>query len=53
MTPLTIAKLSVGLAGVIVWGFGVRTGDQRINWIGIALLAVALALRFVKPRPKP
>jgi hypothetical protein len=52
MTPLTIAKLAVAFAGVIVWGVGVRTGDQRINWVGIALLAVALALRFVKDRPK-
>jgi hypothetical protein len=52
MTPLTVAKLAVGLAGVIVWGVGVRTGDQRINWVGITLLAVALALRFVKPRPR-
>ncbi|MCU0648226.1 MAG: hypothetical protein MUF00_09545 [Gemmatimonadaceae bacterium] len=50
---MTIAKLAVGLAAVIVWGFGVRTEDSRIRWAGIALLVVALALRFVKRRPRP
>lgn len=52
MTPLTVAKLAVALAAVIVWGLGVRIDDPRIRWVGIALLTVALALRFVKARPK-
>ncbi len=53
MTPMTIAKLAVSLAAVLVWGVGVRYDDPRLRWVGIALLALALALRFVRPRPRP
>lgn len=50
MTPLTRIKLLVAAAGVSVWGIGVRQGDDRLRWAGIALLAVAFLLRLVRDR---
>ena len=48
---LTHAKLALAAAGLVIWGFGVQTGDSRANWLGIGMLAAAAVLRFFKPRP--
>ena len=50
MTRLTQAKLAVGLVALAIWGWGVRVDDERIRWMGIALLVVAFLLRFLNPR---
>ena len=50
MTNLTRAKLLVGGLGIAVWGVGVRMGEERLKWAGIALLGVAFLLRFLSPR---
>ncbi|MHB1222439.1 MAG: hypothetical protein ACYC2G_00115 [Gemmatimonadaceae bacterium] len=50
MTPLTRIKLLVAAAGVSMWAMGVRLGDDRLRWGGIALLAVAFLLRLLKDR---
>jgi hypothetical protein len=50
MTNLTRAKLVVGGVGVAVWGIGVRMGEERLKWAGIALLAGAFLLRFLNTR---
>lgn len=47
MTQLTIAKIALAAAGVIVWWYGNQSGQRTLAWIGIALLAVAVILRFV------
>lgn len=51
MTPLTRMKLVVAATGVCVWGVGVRLGEERLKWAGIALLAIAFLLRLFKERP--
>lgn len=43
----TTLKLSLAVAGIAVFFFGMRAGSQTIRWAGIALVAVAWALRFV------
>jgi hypothetical protein len=48
--PLTIAKLALAVAGVVIWLYGNRTGQATLNYIGIGLLAVAVILRFVSRR---
>jgi hypothetical protein len=48
---LTHAKLALAAAGLVIWGYGVQTGDSRANWLGIGMLAVAVMLRFFKRRP--
>lgn len=53
MTPLTQAKLAVGLLALAIWGWGAHTDDARFRWVGIALLAVAFLLRFLNPKAPP
>lgn len=48
MTSLTRVKLLVAAAGVSVWGVGVRLGDDRLRWGGVALLALAVLLRLFR-----
>ncbi len=51
MTPITTAQLALAAIGIVVWGYGTRIGDSRVSWTGVAFLAVASLLRFVKKRP--
>ena len=51
MTQLTRVKLLVAGAGLSVWGIGVRYGDDRFRWAGVALLAIAFLLRLLRRRP--
>ncbi len=50
MTPKTFAQVALAAIGVIVWGWGTRSGDPRVGWVGIALLGAASLIRFVKRR---
>ena len=52
MSNLTRAKLVVGGVGVAIWGVGVRMGDERLKWAGVALLGAAFLLRFLGPRQR-
>jgi len=51
MTPITAAQLALAAIGIVTWGWGTRVGDPRFAWAGIAFLAVASLLRFVKKPP--
>lgn len=44
------AKLALALVGIATWGWGVRTGDPTLRWVGIALIGAAVLLRFVRPK---
>ena len=50
MTPMTTAKVALALAGILVWGMGVRLANPSLRWIGIGLIAAAVLLRFAKGR---
>lgn len=52
MKGRTEAQLALLAIGVIVWGYGQRTDDARLRWIGIAFFAVAAAMRLLKRRAK-
>jgi hypothetical protein len=43
---LTTVKLTLALVGIATWGYGTRVGDARIQWFGIAVVAIAVVLRF-------
>ena len=47
MTPLQIWRLTIALAGLVVFGYGIRVENMTIRWVGVACLVVALALRFL------
>lgn len=49
MTPMTQAKLALVVIGVALWGWAVRVDDARLRLAGIAFMAAAVALRFLKP----
>jgi hypothetical protein len=50
VSVLTQLKLGLAVAGLILWGYGVRADANSLRWSGIALLAAAAALRFFGPR---
>ena len=50
MSTLTQLKLGLAVAGLILWGYGVRADVDSLRWTGIAFLAAAAILRFVGPR---
>jgi len=43
-------KLVVAAVGVAIWVYGYSVEGDRIRWTGIAVLAVAVFLRFFTPR---
>ena len=47
---LTAARLVITGVAIAVWGYGLKADDARIRITGMALLAVALVLRFVARR---
>lgn len=51
MSGVVIARITVAVAGMVVWAYGAREDLPAARWIGIALIAAALLLRFVGPRP--
>ena len=51
MNPLTTAKLVLAAAGIAVFFYGWNGGVPQLRWVGIALVAAAVLLRFL-PRPK-
>ena len=50
MKRLLTARLALTAIGVLVWGYGNSTNQSRFMIAGMAILAVALLLRFVPRR---
>ncbi len=50
MKRLLVARLALSLIGVGAWGYGNATDQSRFMVAGMAILAVALLLRFVPRR---
>ena len=48
MPPLLVARLALGVAGIVVWGVGTRIENRTVIWTGIGLLVLTLLLRFAK-----
>jgi hypothetical protein len=46
----SLTQLGLLAVGLIVWGYGQRTDDRRVRWVGIGFFATATALRFAKRR---
>jgi len=51
MTPRTIIKVTLALGGLVVFGVGIRLGNETLRWTAIALVAAAWMLRFWKSPP--
>ena len=48
LTPLAAVALAACAAVLLAWG--IRTDNTVSRWAGIVCLAVAVALRFIKPK---
>ncbi len=53
MKPIVIAKYVTAGAGILVFGAGMRTESEPLRWTGVAIVAVAWLLRFVKDEQPP
>ena len=45
-------RLVLALVGVLVWAYGYRTENDTVRWIAIAIIAVAVLLRFSPSRSR-
>jgi hypothetical protein len=52
VTTLTRWQAVLGVAGIAILGYGIRTDRPGVRWLGIAVLAAAALLRFVKRRTR-
>lgn len=50
MGKRTEVQIGLLVIGLVVWGYGARTDQPRLTWIGLACFAAATALRFAKKR---
>jgi hypothetical protein len=50
MKRLLVGRTVLGAIGVAVWGYGYRYDQPRTRLAAIAILAVALLMRFVPAR---
>jgi hypothetical protein len=53
VTARTVAKIAVAGMGIIVFMAGARIDSSLARWIGIGLLGLAFAMRFVPKRSVP
>ncbi len=47
MSQRDLIKALLAVAGVGVWGYGLRIGSTRLQGAGLALVVVAFALRLL------
>jgi len=52
VTALTSWQAVLGVGGIAIVGYGVRADLPGVRWLGIAVLAAAALLRFVKRRTR-
>jgi hypothetical protein len=51
MSPLTAIKIALAVAGLLAFGYGIRVDSAVVRWVGIAFVAAAAVMRFIRPRP--
>ena len=43
-------RLVAAMIGIVVWGYGLARDESTVRLVGIVVLAISLALRFVPRR---
>jgi Zn-dependent membrane protease YugP len=51
MRTVDVIKLALAAIAAVLLFWGIRTESEAFRWGGIALLAAAVVLRFIRPRP--
>lgn len=47
VNPITVAKIALAVAGIVVFMLGVQSGVDSVRWTGVALVVAAFLLRFI------
>jgi hypothetical protein len=50
VTQPTVLKLVLGVIALIVFAVGVRLNNPMWRWAAVAILVIAVALRFQRPK---
>jgi hypothetical protein len=50
MTRLLVARIVLTGIGIAVWGYGNATSQPQFLYAGMAIIAIALVLRFLPKR---
>lgn len=50
MRRVDLFKLALSVCAALLLGWGIRTDQGAYRWAGIACLAAAVTLRFIRPR---
>jgi type IV secretory pathway VirB2 component (pilin) len=50
MKRLTLARTALAVIGVVLWGYGYRTGNAQLRLVAIVVLALTLLLRYLPAR---
>ena len=52
MSPSSLLRLrlALSLTGFAIWGWGARTDNRTLMWVGIAILGASVLARFLGPR---
>lgn len=48
--PVQVVKLVLALAGIAIFGVGIRVDHVVLRWAGIGVVGLAWLLRFARPR---
>lgn len=49
-TTILWTRIGLTLTGLALFVLGVRGGDERVRYAAIGAIALALLLRFIRPR---
>ncbi|MES2525061.1 MAG: hypothetical protein V4617_20350 [Gemmatimonadota bacterium] len=47
VTPLTIARLALLLAGIVAFAYALNTGSRTMQYVAVGCVAAALLLRVI------
>ena len=55
MTTSSILRLRLTLTafGFAIWAYGARSNQRPVLWIGLGIMSLALAARFIRPSDRP
>lgn len=50
MTRLIVARIVLTVIGIVIWGYGNATNQTHFMYVGMAIIAISLVMRFLPKR---